>query len=84
MREPDDELRQAIALFRYGVTLAVFRRHASQAAAAGETRSLSRLATGLPRNLTRSLTNLSEVTWQHQGEDINRRREREQGYDISF
>ncbi len=65
-------------------TLAVFRRHARQAAAAGETRSLSRLAAGLPRNLTRSLTNLSEVTWQHQGEDIDRRREREQGYDISM
>ncbi len=65
-------------------TLAVFRRHARQAARAGETRSLSRLAAGLPRNLTRSLTNLSEVTWQLQGEDINRRREREQGYDISM
>ena len=65
-------------------TLAVFRRHARQAAAAGETRSLSRLAAGLPRNLTRSLTNLSEVTWQHQGEDIDRRREREQGYDRSM
>ena len=67
-----------------GETFAVFRRHARQAADTGETRSLSRLAAGLPRNFTRSLTNLSEVTWQHQGEDIDRRREHEQGYDISF
>ena len=65
-------------------TLAVFRSHARQAADAGETRSLTRLSTGLPKNLARSFTNLSEVTWQHQGEDINRRRALEQGYDRSM
>ena len=65
-------------------TLAVFRSFAREAADAGETRSLSRLSAGLPENLADSLTNLSEVTWQHQGEAINRRRELEQGYDISM
>ena len=67
-----------------GETLAVFRRHAVQAANAGETRSLSRLTAGLPENFTRSLTNLSEVTWQLQGEDMDRRRDLAQDYDISM
>ena len=67
-----------------GETLAVFRQHAVQAADAGETRSLSRLSAGLPENFTRSLTNLSEVTWRLQGEDMDRRRNLAQGYDISM
>ena len=65
-------------------TLAVFRSHARQAANAGETRSLIRLSAGLPPYLGESLRNLSEVTWQYQGEDIERRRNLEQGYGMSY
>ena len=65
-------------------TLAVFRSHARQAANAGETRSLIRLSAGLPPHLGASLRNLSEVTWQYQGEDIERRRNLEQGYGVSY
>ena len=65
-------------------TLAVFRSHARQAANAGKTRSLIRLSAGLPPHLGESLQNLSEVTWQYQGEDIERRRNLEQGYGMSY
>ncbi len=63
-------------------TLAVFRSHARQAANAGETRSL--LSAGLPPHLGESLRNLSEVTWQYQGEDIERQRNLEQAYGMSY
>ncbi len=63
-------------------TLAVFRSYAQKAANAGETRSL--LSAGLPPHLGESLRNLSEVTWQYQGEDIERRRNLEQAYGISY
>lgn len=90
IRPEDERNREALAeLARRNrawpkETLAVFRSHAQRAADAGETRSLSRLSAGLPKNLAHSLTNLSEVTWQYQGEDINRRRALEQGYDRSM
>ncbi len=61
-------------------TLAVFRSHARQA----ETRSLIRLSAGLPPHLGESLRNLSEVTWQYQGEDIERRRNLEQEYGMAY
>ncbi len=63
-------------------TLAVFRSYAQKAANAGETRSL--LSAGLPPHLGESLRNLSEVTWQYQGEDIERRRTLEQAYGMSY
>ncbi|MYE01983.1 MAG: hypothetical protein F4Y03_12040 [Alphaproteobacteria bacterium] len=90
IRPEDERNREALAeLARRnrawpGETLAVFRSYARHAVDAGETRSLSRLSAGLPKNLAHSLTNLSEVTWQYQGEDINRRRALEQGYDRSM
>ena len=60
-------------------TLAVFRRHARQAADAGETRSLSRLSAGLPANLARSFENLAEEVYKRQGEVLTRRQELTQG-----
>ncbi len=65
-------------------TRAVFREYIQAAADAGETRSLSRLAAGLPASLARSFDNLAEEVYKRQGEVLFRHRTLTQGHGLSY
>ena len=65
-------------------THAVFHQYIQEAVDAGETLSLSKLATDLPANLASSFANLSEKVWKRQGQALERRQELTKGHGLSY
>ena len=65
-------------------THAAFRRHVREAVHPDDTRTLSRLAQGLPADLAASFRNLSEECWRHMGRALGRRQELTRGHGLSY